>query len=217
MTEEVKNILSAADTYHNMLACYEYIKKFYTTLDKHLEYGEIGKKFLPISKNRIFVDSNDYALYSKHPYSDWLSPWYGRFYVDNHHLSTNFSIDDHSVSQVTHLIFAWLWIGCKDPLVPNAEHPECWIGVVETQSSNPDARIYDVADMIYKFLRIESSISETPEGWVRGRLFPNDVGSQASGFWELKRFPLKNISTPYDIHHCIVDPLTKKYDEISNR
>lgn len=217
MSEEKVGINKAAESYSNMLACYEYITTFYKTLDKHLEYGEVGRKFLPVSRNRIFVDSNDYALYSKHPYSTWLSPWYGRFYVDTNCLLEDIPIDDNPASKVSHLAFAWIWLGCEDPLVSDAKQPECWIGVAETKSSDPETRIYDIADMIYKFLRIEATIEETPDGWIKGRLHPNNVGSQVNGLWELKRFSLRNASTPYGIHHYIVSPLTQKYDEIQHR
>ena len=201
----------APESYRNMLTCYESIRTLFERLDKHLEYGEKGKQFVPISKNRVFVHSTDFALYNLHPYNNWLSPWYGRFYLDRDCLVEDLSIDDHPAQRVNRLVFVWVWVGCYDPCVADAESPECWFGIAEPQPSDPTLRIYDVASMMWNFFRIETTTEGETQGWLTGRFDPNDCGSQLNGSWKMKRFPVRDVATPYGVDRYIVSPLTKEF------
>ncbi|MEM9213392.1 MAG: hypothetical protein AAGD25_03510 [Cyanobacteria bacterium P01_F01_bin.150] len=206
----------APESYRNMFAYYEAIKTMFETLDKHLEYGERGKQFLPLSKNQVFAHHTDFAMYDQHPYNTWLSPWYGRFYIDKHCYVENCNIDDYLAKDVGRLAFVWVWMGCYDPCVADSKEPECWLGTSEPQPSDPTLRIYDVAKMMWSFFRVETTTEGETEGWLNGRFYPNDCGSQLNGPWKIRRFPFVDITTPYGIDRCIVAPLTKEFQSSHN-
>ncbi|NET44562.1 hypothetical protein [Okeania sp. SIO2B3] len=113
-----------------------------------------------------------------------------------------------------HLAFVWTWIGYNDAHVADTENPECWIGFMKPQPTDPKTRLYDVCDMAWKFIRIETTTEEEFEGWIKGRFYPNNFGSQLNGYWEIKRFPLEQLSTMYTIQTLVVSELTEKFNQL---
>lgn len=178
-----------------------------------------GSNFYLSQKKKLFANSNDYALYSKaeYPCDIWLPPWHGRFYVDTDSLGediSNLSIDDYPTDRVRHLVFVWTWLGYNDAHVADTEYPECWIGFIKPEPTDPKTRLYDVCDMVWKFIRIETTTAEEFEGWIKGRFYPNNFGSQLDGYWEIKRFPLEKLSTMYTIQTLVVSQLTEKFNQL---
>lgn len=214
----------SVDNYNGMLAYHQYIESLFETLDDRFEYGENEKRLLPISKKKLFANSNDYSLYSQseYPCDIWLPPWHGRFYVDMNCLEKRcvsnirlLDVDNCPVDQVEYLVFVWTWLGCNDAHVADTEGPECWIGFIDPQPTDPKTRLYDVSDMVWKFIRIETTTEQESEGWIKGRFYPNRFGSQLNGSWEIKRFPLKELSSMYEIQTLVVSPLTEKLNQLS--
>ncbi|MEM9213390.1 MAG: hypothetical protein AAGD25_03500 [Cyanobacteria bacterium P01_F01_bin.150] len=203
--------------YEKILLYHQYLKHLFITLDCRLEYGDNGKRLLPLSYKRLFANSSDYALHSdrERPGELWLPPWHGRFYVDADCLEDQanvLSIDDYPATQIEYLAFIWTWIGCNDAYVMDQEQPECWLGIVKPQPVEPVPSIYDVANMIWKFIRVEKdAIEEQDKGWIKGRFYPNHMGSKLNGYWKVKRLPLSKLSNIHGIQQLVVSCLTEEF------
>lgn len=215
-------IQKVSESYKGMLLYHQYLEGLFKTLDNRLEYGDNGKRLLPVSYKRIFANSSDYALHShrEYPGEIWLPPWHGRFYVDSACVGdpTDYhSIDDYPAKKIEYLAFVWTWIGYNDAYVKSQEQPECWIGIVKPQPADPMTRIYDVASMIWKFIRIEKDATkEEDTGWIRGRFSPNDMGSQLNGQWKIRRLPLQDILSMYGIQQLVVSPITEVFRQLDS-
>ncbi|NER38602.1 MAG: hypothetical protein F6J93_32395 [Oscillatoria sp. SIO1A7] len=211
----------AAESYKVMLAYQDWVENMFRTLDNKLALGENGKKLLPMRKNKLFVTPNDYVLYNyalyngQELYNTWLPPWVGRFYVDVDCLRKDDTpIDDYPAKQLQYIAFVWTWLGAKDEYVADTEEPECWIGVVEPKPNDPEIRVYDVAASIWASIRIEKATKKESEGWILGRFYPNNFSSELNGFWQVRRFPLKDVSSIYQTYQLIVNPLTEKLAQL---
>ena len=212
-------IKGASEHYKGMLLYHQHLEHLFEVLDRRLEYGKDEKKFLPISRKRLFTNSNNYSLYShrEYPGEIWLPPWHGRFYVDLDCLAEPINhdqVDDCLTDRIKHLAFVWTWLGYNDAYVADMEQPECWLGIVEIDSIDTHTRIYEVADMIWKFMRIEEASGKIGDQWVQGTFSPNNSGSRLKGYWRVKRFPLADISNMYGIQKLIVFPLTETFREL---
>ena len=190
----------ATESYKVMLAYQDWVENMLRTLDNKLAFGENGKKLLPMCKNKLFVTPNNYVLYNsalyngRELYNTWLPPWVGRFYVDVDYLRNDDTpIYDYPAKQVQYIAFVWTWLGSKDEYVADADEPECWIAIVEPKPT-PEMRLYDVAEHIWASIRIETGAEKESDGWILGRFYPNNFSSELNGFWQVRRFPLKDIS-----------------------
>ena len=214
-----KDIIEATtQSYKVLLAYHQQIGSLFKVLDNCFASQQNVKQLLPISPNQLFSVCNykymfldNYTLMNhKVPYDSGLPFWLGRFYINTDDLIDNLSPDDHLAKQVQHMAFVWTWVGCDDPNLADADEPECWIAIVDPKPTNPETRTFDVAEMIWKWIRIETTTENESNGWISGRFYPHDFGCELNGSWEVKRFPLKNISSIYKINQLIVHPLTKK-------
>ncbi|NEP75554.1 MULTISPECIES: hypothetical protein [Okeania] len=209
-------------SYKVMLAYHQQVGSLFKVLDNRFASEHNAKKFLPISLNKLFSVCDDeymfldnYTLLNrKEPYDSGLPFWLGRFYVNADYLVDDTPIDDYPAKQVQYIAFVWVWVGCDDPNVVDVDEPECWIAIIEPKPTHPETRIYDVAEMIWKWIRIETTAEEESDGWIVGRFSPNDFGSELNGFWHVKRFPLKDISSIYHIYKLIINPLTEKLAQL---
>jgi hypothetical protein len=213
----IKDIMDrATESYKVMLAYQHWNEDLFKTLDNKFALGMNGKNLLPMFKNKLFVTSNEYILYNysvynkKEVYNTWLPPWVGRFYIDVDYLLDDSSIEDYPAKQVQYISFIWTWLGFQDEYVADTDEPECLMGIVEPKHIDPEARLSDVANSIWRCIRIEKNSEKESDGWILGRFSPNNLGSDLNGFWQVKRFPLREISSIYQTYELIVNPLTEK-------
>lgn len=210
------------DSYKVMLAYHQQVSSMFKLLDNRFASGQNAKKLLPISQNQLFsvcdyeyMLLDNYTLWNhKEPYDSGLPFWLGRFYVNADCLDDDTPIDDCPTKQVKYLAFVWTWVGCDDPNLADADEPECWIAIVEPKPTNPETRVYDVATMIWKWIRIETTAEKESDGWILGRFYPNNLGSELNGSWQVKRFPLKDVSSIYQMYKLIINPLTEKLAQL---
>lgn len=213
-------INEALEHYKGMLLYYQYLEHLFEVLDRRLEYGGNGKRLLPISYKRIFTNSNNYALYShrEYPGEIWLPPWHGRFYIDAGCLAepTDYNhIDDCPISQIKYLAFVWIWLGCNDAYIADKEQPECWLGITEPEPIDPTTRIYEVANMIWKFIRVEQTTEKQNDQWIKGKFCSNNSNSHLKGCWKVKRFLLQDLSNMYGIQQFVVSPLIEAFNQMA--
>jgi len=172
-------------------------------------------------KTKLFVTSTNYLLYNyaiyngQEVYNTWLPPWVGRFYIDVDYLVDDSPIEDYPAKQVQYITFVWTWLGSKDEYVADTDGPECLMGIVEPKHTDPEARLSDVADGIWRCIRIEKNAEKESDGWILGHFYPNNLGSDLNWFWQVRRFPLRDISSIYQIYQLIVNPLTKKLVQLA--
>ncbi|NEQ68533.1 MAG: hypothetical protein F6K21_24130 [Symploca sp. SIO2D2] len=210
-------------SYKVMLAYHQQIGSLFKVLDNSFASEQNKKKLLPLASNKLFsvcdyqyMFLDNYTLWSHQvPYDAGLPFWLGRFYVNADCLVDNIPIDDYPAKQVPHLAFVWTWVGCDEPNLVDADEPECWIAIVDPQPTNPETRIYDVAEMVWRWIRIETTAEEEADGWILGRFYPHDFGCELHGFWQVRRFPLRDISSIYQINQLIVNPLTEKLAQLA--
>lgn len=206
------------ESYKVMLAYHQQVGSLFKVVDNRFVSEQNGKKLLPISPNKLFsvcdyqyMFLDNYTLLNhKVPYDSGLPFWLGRFYVDADCLDGHIPIDDCPAKQLQYIAFVWIWVGCDDPNLVDVEEPECWIAITEPKPTNPKTRIYDVAEMIWKWIRIETTTDKESDGWILGSFYPHDFGCELNGFWQVKRFPLRDVSSTYQINKLIINPINEK-------
>lgn len=221
MRKDIMEQITAS--YKVMLAYHQQIGSLFKVLDNRFASEQNTKKLLPISANKLFAVCDyqymfldNYSLLNHQiPYDSGLPFWLGRFYINADCLVGDTPIDDYPAKQVQHLAFVWTWIGCDDPNLVDANEPECWIAIVDPQPTNPETRIYDVAEMVWKWIRIETTTEQEKDGWIFGRFYPHEFGCELNGSWQVKRFPLQDISSLYQIYQLIVNPLTERITQLA--
>lgn len=70
--------------------------------------------------------------------------------------------------------------------------------------------MFDFAGERWKCIRVEKDAEKELDGWIFGRFNPNSFGSDLNGFWQVRRFPLRGISSIYQTYQLIVNPVTEK-------
>ena len=219
-----KNIINrVAKSYKVMLAYHQQIGSLFKVLDNRLASEQNAIQLLPISANKLFsvcdyqyMFLDNYTLLNHQvPYDSGLPFWLGRFYANGDCLTEALPVDDHPASRVQHLAFVWTWVGCDDPNLVDTDEPECWIAIVDPQPTNPETRIYDVAEMVWKWIRVETTTEAEADGWIFGRFYPHEFGCTLNGSWQVKRFPLREISSIYQIYQLIVNPLTERIAQLA--
>ena len=66
-----------------------------------------------------------------------------------------------------------MWLGARDEYVKDTEEPECWVGVIEPKPTDPELPLSEVADNIWKCIRVEKDAEKESDGWIYGRFRPN--------------------------------------------
>ncbi|MBP0031097.1 hypothetical protein [Roseofilum sp. Guam] len=216
MSQEI--VEQVTQSYKILLAYHQQVGSLFKLLDKRFSSENNGKKLIPLSVDKLFAVCDDEYMLLDHytlsnrqqPYDTGLPFWLGRFYVDADRLIGDRCIDDYFAQEIPYMAFVWIWVGCDDPNVADVEEPECWIAIVDPQPNNPETRLYDMAEMVWKFIRIETTTEKEEDGWICGRFYPNSLGCELNGVWKVQRFPLKDLSSLYDIYQQIINPLTHK-------
>ena len=105
------------NSYQTLVEYHRQIKEVYKFTDVRIALDEHGVSLKPILKNKLFGLSEEGMLYGD-AFSPWISPWYGRFYIDARCVPEGLAIDDCSGKNVQYLAFVWNWVGCNDVHVP---------------------------------------------------------------------------------------------------
>jgi hypothetical protein len=86
--------------------------------------------------------------------------------------------------------------------------------VTEPLAENPQERVYDISDMIWKYFRIERTCEGETDGWLNGRFQQNKIGCDLKGRWFLRRVPLGDLTSFYQIEKLVIRPLGEKFYEL---
>jgi len=196
---------------------YKGIRAFFEFIEIRFKLDEYGVKLKSLSENQLFSNASGFKLSddSDYPFYLWIPSWLGRFYCVPTNLNVEIPVAKNKLTEVKILSFIWIWNGFGDAYVEDKNSPECWIGVTEPISDNPINTIYEVADTIFKQFRVErNSLEEQNDGWIHGQFHPNTIGCNLSGKWYLKRIPLSNLITFYEIEQSIVKSIVEKHNEL---
>jgi hypothetical protein len=211
VVDGVKDACSHVEEY------YKDIRAFYEVVDIRFRLEEYGIQLQSIGHNQLFSNASGYKLVddSPYPFYLWLPSWIGRFYIDPRFLRPGISIDDCSSADVPHIAFIWTWLGMNDAYVANAAGPECWFGVAEPKAESPRESVWTMADMIWKHFRVETTSNGESDGWLTGELHKNRIGCSISGRWFLRRLPLSDLSSFYQIEKLVIRPLGRKMCQLT--
>jgi hypothetical protein len=198
---------------------YKELRSLFEMVDIRFRIPEYGVTLKAIPQNRLFSNASGYLLSDDNPYPYylWLPSWLGRFYLDPSLIRADVRPEDTSIKDLRHLAFVWTWLGCGDAYVVDRDQPECWIGVTSLDSETPSKTVAEVALQIWNYFRLETTCTGEQHGWLTGRFHPNAIGSDLSGTWFLRRFPLANLSTYYQVEKWVICPLGRKFVTVSNQ
>ena len=213
-TDELNNLI---DSYWQVVGYQKQIKELYQFLDAQFKAREYGVKLEPI-RNGLFAISQDYDIYEKkvYPIYLWVPQWYGRFYVNSQKIPADTAIEDCPIERLDYIAFVWNWIGCNDPHVPDTKDPECWLAVTKPEVENPSERLEDVAENIWNHFRLQLMDEETEDGWLKGHFDPHKEDCNLKGWWLLRRLPLSQVVSCYQVQQLVVKAICEKYNELSN-
>jgi hypothetical protein len=213
-----KQVLSqVVDSYANFSDFHKDLRSFFEIISVRFAIEEYGVSLKCVAGNKLFSNASGYLLSddSSYPFYLWLPSWLGRFYVDPTKVPPGTAIDDCPVKEVKRVAFIWTWLGFNDAYVSDAENPECWFGVAEPMPDNPEERVYDIADTIWKYFRIERTCEGEADGWLNGRFLKNQIGCSLNGRWFMRRVPLAELTSFYQIEKHVVRPLGEKFHELN--
>jgi hypothetical protein len=209
-TDTIKDV---TDGYRKLDEFYKDIRSLFQIIDVRFRIEEYGVKLKCISENQLFSNANGYMLDDKSPYPFylWIPSWLGRFYVDPERVPEGIPVDCCHSADARLLAFVWTWLGFGDAYVADVDEPECWFGIAEPEPEDRFESIHDIAAMVWKYFRVETTCTGETDGWLTGRFDKNDIGCSLNGRWVLKRFPLAKLTTFYEVETRIVRPLGKKF------
>jgi hypothetical protein len=208
----------AVDGYHSLEKYFRDVRALFEFVSVRFSIPEYGTQLQPVSRNRLYSNANSYQLYDDGPYPFylWLPSWLGRFYIDPGCVPDGVEIDDCQMADARLIGFIWPWLGLDDAYVENSAEPECWVGVAEPCPVDPSQSVADTADMIFKHFRIEHSIDRSgPDGWVKGRFSPNEIGCNLGGRWYVRRVPLADLGNYYMIEQNMIRPLGTRFSSLA--
>ena len=212
MEDNGSNII--INSYKTLLKYQEKIKDLYRFTDFRISLDEYGISLKPILKNKLFGLSEEGMLYSNQ-FFPWISPWYGRFYVDQSYVPEGVNIDNCSGENLKYLAFIWYWVGCNDVHVAPVEQPECWIGIAKPEPENSSANICDIANGIWSNIRIRTGKAQN-DGWLKGHFVKGRVSLNLNGWYLVKRIPDNQLSDLYQIQTLIIRQLSEKFFKVVN-
>lgn len=208
---EVGNSIRGLENY------YKDIRALFEFVEIRFKLDEYGVKLKTITGNKLMSNASGFKLSddSDYPFYLWIPSWLGRFYCVPTGLNAEIPLPKTKLTEVKIISFIWIWNGFGDAYVEDKNESECWIGVAEPISDNPENTVEEVADTIFKQFRVErNSIEKQSDGWINGEFHPNSIGCNLSGKWYLKRIPLANLLTFYEIEQSIVRSIGEKHNEL---
>jgi len=214
---QVLNQLTSS--YDNFTEHYKDVRAFFEIIKVRFSIEEYGVRLACLDGNRLFSNTNGYMLSddSSYPFYLWQPSWLGRFYVDAGRVPTGVAVDDCRSQDVGPIAFIWTWLGFNDAYVSDAGQPECWFGVADPRPDYPAERAYDIASTIWKFFRVERTCEGEAEGWLTGPFLKNSVGCTLNGRWSMRRVPLAELTSFYQVEKHVVRPLGEKFTEVAGR
>lgn len=207
----------AKASYDRLTEYHKSVRAFYEIIDVRFRIAEYGVRLAPVGSNQLFSNASGYKLFddSAYPFYLWLPSWLGRFYVNPDCVPANTPIEQCHGGDVRFVAFIWTWLGFNDAYVSETKEPECWFGVADPVPVNRTERVLDMADMMWKYFRIERTCEGESEGWLVGRFDRNAIGCELTGRWFLKRVPLAQLSSFYQVEKAIIRPLGEKYSALT--
>jgi hypothetical protein len=210
---EFNNIV---DSYWQVIGYQRQLKGFYQFLDQQFKAREYGIALEPICYNKLFTHSKDYTIYDPqvYPFDVWIPQWYGRYYINPLTIPPETTPEDTSLEKTEYLAFVWHWIGLNDAYVPDTTEPECWFGIAKPETEHRTETLKNVAQNIWNHFRVELTDETTEDGWLKGHYDYEKVECRLKGWWLLKRLPLSQLVTSYQIQQSIVRPIAQKYAQL---
>jgi len=196
---------------------YKDLRAFFEFVEIRFRLDEYGVKLKSISENRFFSNDSGFKLSddSDYPFYLWIPSWLGRFYCEPDLSDTDQALSDYKLDSAKVISFIWLWHGSGDAYVNDQNRPECWVGVAAPKTNDKEETLGQVADTIFKQFRVErTSIKEQDDGWIKGQFRPNSIGCNLTGNWYLKRIPMDELLTFYQIEQSVVKSIGEKHHEL---
>lgn len=201
------------NSYDNFSEHYRDVRAFFEIIDVRFAIAEYGVSLKCLAGKKLFSNASDYLLHddSAYPFYLWTPSWLGRFYIDPAQASPGVAVDDLRIGDTRLVAYIWLWLGFNDAYVSDAQ-PECWFGVAEPRADDPALRVYDVADMMWKYFRVERTTEGLSDGWLQGHFLRNTkIGCALDGQWHMRRVPLTELTSFYQIEKLLIRPLGEKF------
>jgi hypothetical protein len=205
------------NSYDNFSEHYKDIRAFFEIVNVRFAIAEYGVSLKCVAGNKLFTNASGYLLSddSSYPFYLWLPSWLGRFYIDPARIPQGVEIDHCRIEDTRFIAFIWTWLGYNDAYVNDAGQPECWFGVAEPAPDDPSLHVADVADMIWKYFRVERTTEGASEDWLQGHFLRNTIGCTLNGQWHMRRVPLTELTSFYQIEKLLVRPLGEKFASLS--
>ncbi|MFF7244398.1 hypothetical protein ACFZBU_10940 [Embleya sp. NPDC008237] len=214
-----KDVLAETTAAYGHLSGYfQDIRSFFEVLNVRFALPEYGVRLRPVAGNELFSNANSYLLSddSSYPYYLWLPSWLGRFYVDADRVPEGRPVDELGTARARLIAFVWPWLGFNDAYVQDAESPECWFGVADPRPQDLGECVRTTAQNLFNHFRLEHTLDGEAEGWLTGRFDPHpEVGCNLTGRWYLRRVPLAELTSYYEVEKNVIRPLGEKFSELS--
>jgi hypothetical protein len=205
------------DSYGNLSEHYKDIRAFFEIANVRFAIAEYGIALKCVAGNKLFTNASGYLLSdeSDYPFYLWLPSWLGRFYVDPARVPAGVNLDDCTMRDARFVAFIWTWLGFNDAYVKDVAQAECWFGAAEPKPDDCSLPAVDVADMIWKYFRVERTTDALTEDWIEGHFLRNGIGCTLNGRWWLRRVALAELSNFYQVEKLVIRPLGEKFAALS--
>ena len=211
-------LTAATHGYRGMAEYFSGIRALFEVVGVRFAIAEYGTRLAPVAGNELFSNANSYLLSddSSYPYYLWLPTWLGRFYVDPGRVPPGVAIDDCRIADARLLAFVWPWLGFNDAFVADAPAPECWFGVADPAPDDGDQPVRQTAESIFNYFRIERTCEGESDGWFTGNFERNEIGCSLGGSWHLRRVPLAELTSYYEVEQSLIRPLGEKFSALAS-
>jgi hypothetical protein len=73
----------------------------------------------------------------------------------------------------------------------------------------------DRPELFPQYFRVERTCEGESDGWLRGKFLRNEIGCTLNGHWAMRRIPLGDLTSFYQIEQLVVRPLGEKFASLS--
>lgn len=202
LTESIENL---DEFYKDLRALYEFA-------ELRMGMPEYGLALRSVRPDQLFANASGFKLSDEgdYPFYLWNPSWIGQFYIADPGPGRNGRNGEAHAHDA--LSFVWVWTGGGDAYVMDSGQPECWIGVFRPEQRFHLEDALGMGDSLFKHFRVEhQTIERAPDGWIEGALEPNPIGCRLRGDWSIRRLPLADLTTFYQIETLVVRPLVTKH------
>lgn len=212
-------LIEQREGYRNVMNYYHSIRSFFEVVDVRLASEEYGAKLKSVSGSEIFASSAyGYHLYNEEkasPFYLWTPSWLGRCYADSAILPSGIPIHQCTGKDSKFIAFVWTWLGVDDAFLRDAHEQECWFGVTEAAPDNPSDTLYNIARTVFYSFRSERTVKYESDGWISGNFYRYKE-CQLNGYWFMKRIPLSQLTSFYQVESIIIRPVVEKFSELAD-